>query len=208
MTNHPQQYGFDTLLADADTDNKTRQFVRETAHLPGTMDKAIEFHHRLTTQHHAAMLDNDFDTAVAIREEARQLARKLNGNKPGIIAHDDAPGCILARATAATPGIVPLWGQEGTFQMTVANMTLNVSMGGIFGIGATAMPYLGFSVRAVDLDKPFLSSTGYRSFLGVSIPPESNMDVEAFVRRVVEIHVKNELNNRLVSIAQQYHPNS
>ncbi|TLP43441.1 hypothetical protein FDK21_17985 [Cohaesibacter sp. CAU 1516] len=206
MTNHPQQYGFDALLADADTDNKTLKFERETVHLPGTMSEAIEFHHRQITQHHAAMLDNDFETAITIREEARQLARKLNGNEPGIIAHDDAPGCVLARKTATEPGIVPFWGQEGTFQTTAANMTLNVSMGGIFGIGATAMPYLGFSVRATDQDKPFLSSTGYRSFLGVSIPPEPHMDVEAFVRRVVEIHVKNELNNRLVSIAQQYHP--
>ena len=203
MTNHSQQYGFDALLADADKDNKTRQFERETAHLPDTMNEAIELYHRQITQHHAAMLDNDFETVIEIREEARQLARKLNDNKPGIIAHDGAPGCILARETAAEPGIIPLWGQEGAFQTTAASMTLNVSMGGIFGIGATAMPYLGFSVRATDQDKPFLSSTGYRSFLGVSIPLELGMDVERFVRCVVEIHVEKELGSKLLTIAKQ-----
>ena len=90
--------------------------------------------------------------------------------------------------------------------MTVANMRLQVSMEGIFGIGATAMPYLGFSLRAVDYDRPFLSETGYRSFLGVSVKPEPQMDVAGFVRRVVEVYVKQELKNRLVPIAKQYHP--
>ena len=206
MTNSPEQFGFDSLLADADADNQARQFEQETAHLPETMEKAIALYRQQIEQHHVAMLENDFEQAIAIREEAHLLARKLNGNEPGIIAHDDAPGCVLARETITTHGTVPLWGQEGSFQMTVANMRLQVSMGGIFGIGATAMPYLGFSVRAVEYDRPFLSETGYRSFLGVSVKPEPQMDVSGFVRRVVEVYVKQELKNRLVPIAKQYHP--
>ena len=203
MTHSPEQFGFDALLADADTDNKTRQFERETAHLPGTMEAAKAFYLHQLAQHHSAMLDNDFEKAIAIREEAHQLARKLNGNKPGIIAHEDAPGCVLAQETAATPGIVPQWEQEGTFQTIAANMALQVTMEGIFGIGACYMPYCSFSVRAVDHDKPFLSSTGYRSFLGVSVEPEPGMDVEQFVRRVVKIYVQEELGNRLLAIAQR-----
>ena len=205
MTNSPQQFGFDALLADADADNKARQFEQETAHLPETIGEAKAFHLQQINQHHAAMLQMDFESAIAIREEAHRLARKLNGNKPGIIAHDEAPGCVLARATAAAPDSIPLWGQNGTFQMTAANMALLVIMEGMFGIGACHMPYCSFSVRAVHHDKPFLSSTGYRSFLGVSVEPELGMDTEHFVHRVVEIHVERELGNKLVSIAPQYH---
>lgn len=207
MTNAPQQFGFDALLASADADNKAKQFERETAHLPDTMAEAIEFYRRQIDHHHAAMLANNFDTAIAIREEAHQLARKLNGNKPGIIATDDAPGCILARKTTAQPGSMPLWGQDGTFQMTAANMALLVTMEGMFGIGACYMPYCCFSVRTVERDKPFLSSTGYRSFLGASVVPEPGMDTEQFVRRVVELFVKQEIGNKLVSIEPQFQSN-
>ena len=207
MTNSPQQFGFDALLADAGADNQARQFEQETAHFPGTIEEAVVFYCDLIDQHHAAMLQNDFKSAIAIREEARQLARKLNCNKPGIIAHEDAPGCVLARTTAAALDNIPLWGQNGTFQLTAANMTLQVTMEGIFGIGACYMPYCSFSVRAVHHDKPFLSSTGYRSFLGVSVESEPGMDTEHFVRRVVEIHVERELGNKLVAIAPQYQAN-
>ncbi|GAB4363606.1 MAG: hypothetical protein Kow0060_20440 [Methylohalobius crimeensis] len=41
----------------------------------------------------------------------------------------------------------------------------------MFGIGSTAFYWLGFSAHAVEFDKPFLSSTGYRSFLGVHADP-------------------------------------
>lgn len=121
------------------------------------------------------MLAGDFDTALAIRKDAHLLARKLNGGKVGILAGKDAAGCKLARETAADTGAIPLWGQDGTFKTHAEGMTLKVEMGGMFGIGATAMPYLGFSVRAVDTSKPFLSSTGYRSFLGVSVSSEQGM---------------------------------
>lgn len=74
----------------------------------------------------------------------------------------------------------------------------------MFGIGATAMPYLGFSLRAVDPNKPFLSPTGYRSFLGTSVPPESGMTPEVFVQRVIKAHVATELRGKLVPINPTY----
>lgn len=83
-------------------------------------------------------------------------------------------------------------------------MALRVDMGGLFGIGATAMPFLGFSVRAVDAEKPFLSATGYRSFLGVSVEPWRGITTDGFVRRAVELHVEQELKGRLLRIDPQY----
>lgn len=202
--NNNGQLGFDALLGEAEADNRKRVFERKTAHLPGTMEAAIPFLRGQIEQHHRAMLDNDFDAAFAVREDAHQLARKLDQGGRGILAHDDAPGYVLARETASQPGYIPQWGQEGSFRTDLESMAVDVVMRGMFGIGATAMPFLSFEVRAVHCDRPFLSETGYRSFLGVSVEPQLGMDVDLFVRRVIEVHVEEELKGRLVSIAERY----
>ena len=203
-TNTAGQLGFDDLLSAADADNRQHAFERQAAHLPDTMDLAVPFLRALIDQHHDAMLDNDFETAINLRKDADLLARKLDHDGHGILAHDDAPGYVLARETAAARGSVPLWGQEGLFRIQAAGMVLDVTMQGIFGIGSTAMPYLGFEARAVHHNRPFLSPTGYRSFLGVSVAPKPGMDVEAFVHRIIEIYVRNECKGRLVSIGKKY----
>ncbi len=194
------QLGFDALLQSAETENATRQFDHEVAHLPADMAAAIAFHRDQIAAHHEAMLASDFEKALAIREEAHLLARKLNGGRHGIIAHDDAPGCVLAKACAAPNGAVPLWGQDGMFTTCAAGMEMQVTMGGMFGIGATAMPYLGFCVRSVDKSQPFLSDTGFRSFLGASLPPQKGRTPEGFARDVVQEHVRAQLKGRLVLI--------
>lgn len=194
------QLGFDALLQDAAADNAARIFERETAHLPDRWEDALTYHRTQIDDHHAAMLALDFDAAMAIRKDAHLLARKLNGNKPGILASDDAPGCKLDAQARAADGETPLWGQSGCFEIAAAGMTARIDMGSMFGIGATAMPFLGFSVRAVRRDKPFLSDTGYRSFLGVTVTPERGMTTEDFAQRVIEAFVETELRGKLVEI--------
>ena len=194
------QLGFDILLQDADANNAARVFDRETAHLPDTWAAALDCHRQQIEDHHAAMLETDFDAAITVRKDAHLLAAKLNDGRQGILAGETAPGCRLAREAAAAPGSVPLWGQDGTFITEAAGMALKVEMGGMFGIGATALPYLGFSTRAVDSSKPFLSSTGYRSFLGCSVEPEMGMTPEGFAQRIIEAHVEQDLRGKLVRI--------
>lgn len=204
MSKHPDQLGFDALLETAAQDNTARAFEKETTHLPSDWAEATAYHRDQIDRHHEAMLANDFEVAMEIRNDAYLLAKKLNGSEPGILAGENAPGCVLARKAAAECGCIPLWGQSGVADVQAAGMALNVEMTGMFGIGATAMPYLGFSVRAVDLSKPFLSETGYRSFLGVSVAPEAGMTTADFVCRVVEIHVAEELKGKLLHIAPQF----
>ena len=167
------------------------------------MEAAIAFHAEQIKNHHAAMLECDFDTALAIREDARLLAAKLNGGRCGIIANEHAPGCILARECAAITGI-PLWGQDGTFTTHINGIEIIVDMEGMFGIGSTAMAYLGFSVKAANFNKLFISETGYRSFLGCSVSPEKGMTTEGVVTRILNHYIANELRGKLVTISPRF----
>jgi hypothetical protein len=205
MTHLPSgQLGFEALLSAADTENRARKIARATAHLPGTMAEAIPFYRVLLRQHHAAMLAAAIDETMRLREEARLMATRLNNGEPGILADDDAPGCVLARETSAATGIVPLWGQEGEFTVTVGAMQVRVELGGIFGIGGAYIYWPGFSAHAIDYERPFLSETGYRSFLGIYAEPAPSLTPDEFVRKVIETHIATELKGRLRTIEPRY----
>ncbi len=204
LHDHAAQFGFDTLLTEADTENRTRKFDRETAYLPGTMDEAVPFYRVLIRQHHAAMLAANADETMRLRDEARKLALRINGGEPGILADDDAPGCVLERESAAKPGSVPLWGQNGAFDIDIDGMQVRIEQDGIFGIGCGFSFWPGFSAHAVDLDRPFLSSTGYRSFLGIHADPVPGMSPDEFASEVIAAHVARELKGRLVPIEARY----
>ena len=199
-----EQLGFDALLADAETDNAARAFARQTAHLPGTWHVAVPFYQRLIEDHHAAMLAANIDEAIRLRKEAHILARKLNDGAPGIIADDDAPGCRLARETVAICGEMPLWGQLGRFVIEVAEIAIDIEMEGIFGIGATSMPWPGFSAQTVDRERPFISETGYRSFLGIHAEIMPDLTPDVFARMAIEAHIEQVLNGRLLTVSNKW----
>lgn len=201
---HPDQLGFDALLAKAETDNHKRTFDRATAHLPGTMDPAIPYFRDLIQRNHAAILAADEAATRAIHQDAHQLAVKLNGGEHGILAHDDAPGYVLARETTANPSDVPLWGQTGSFIIEVSGMAVRIEMEGLFGIGAGWGFWSGFSARAVHWDKPFLSETGYRSFLGIHADPAPGLTPNSFTAKVIEAHIARELRGKPVRIGEQW----
>lgn len=207
MTRRPStqdQLGFDALFVEAEADIAARAFAKETAHLPDTWPEAVACHRRQIDAHHAAMLANEFEAAMTIRKDAHLLAKKLNGGQPGILANDDAPGCRLERKCKASAGMAPLWGQSGTFAIEAAGMAISVEMESVFGIGAILMPFLGFSVRCVDVDQPFLSETGYRSFLGCTLNPWPEITPDAFAERVVTAYVEQKRGERLVSVADRF----
>jgi hypothetical protein len=202
--NSASQLGFDALLASADDANHKRQVQRETGHLPSTMTEALPFYRSLIESHHAAMLADDESEAMRLKKEARRLAVRLNGdNVLGIFAADDAPGCVLERETAAPIGTPPLWGQKGDFVLTVEGMRVRIEMDGLFGICShTVWP--GIKAHAVDHERPFLSETGFRSFLGIQAELIPNLTPEAFAREVISSYVGRHLGNRLVAIRSEY----
>jgi len=199
-----QQLGFDALLSDAANSNAHRLLAREAAHLPGTFEEALLFYHGLIERHHAAMLAADWDKVVAFREEAHRLAEKLNGFEPGICAHNDAPGCRLENEARAVEGTAPLWGQAGSFEITHKTMRVRVEMDGLFAIGARYMTWPGFSAHAVEWHKPFLSETGYRSFLGLHGELVPGQTPGGFAADVVAAHVTRTLKGKLLPIESNY----
>lgn len=203
-TNHQDQLGFEALLLDADRTNHERKLEDATRHLPATMADAVPFLWELLEEHHAAMLAGQVEEVMFCREEAHRLAVKLNGGKAGILADDDSPGYVLARETAAAPGMVPLWGQKASFIVTAAGARVRIEMDGVFGLFATTGFWLSFSAHAVDFDRPFISETGYRSFLGLHAEPVPGITPDAFAEKVVAAHVAREMKGRLVAIENRY----
>lgn len=204
MTADQGQLGFDSLLGAADKENEARRQERAHGHLPASMDEALPFYRALIEQHHAAMLAGDSASVQRIRDEAHALALKLNNYEPGILADDDAPGCVLDRMTRAEDNAVPLWGQCGTFVLVRGAIRVRIELDGMLGIGAGFMSWPGFSAHAVDWDKPFLSETGYRSFLGVGGALEPGHTPDSFCAAIIEAHVARALKGKLRMIAPQY----
>ncbi len=202
MSAPQSQLGFDGLLRAADEANEARKVERETAHLPSTMEEAIPFYRLLIRQHHAAILAADVETAMRLRKEAELLAVRLNGGAPGILAGDDAPGCVLAQVTAAAEDAVPLWGQEGVFVVAVNGMRLRIELDGMFGCSFCYWP--GFAAHAVDHERPFISETGYRSFLGIHADPVPGLLPDAFAGKVIAAYIERELKGRPVAIGREY----
>lgn len=197
---HPGQLTLDGLLSDAERLNHDRETERQRAHLPATMDNALPFFRELLEAHHAAMLEGLTDEAMSCRREACELAVKLNAGAPGILAVATNPGRVLARLTAAGRGAVPLWGQEGSFVVEAGGARVRVEMEGVFGIAASTGFWPGFGAHAVELDRPFISETGFRSFLGLYAPPVPGLTPDAFAAEVIAAHVVKAMKGRLVAI--------
>ena len=98
------QLGFDELLADTDRLNERAAFETKHGHLPATMEEALPFYGELIARHHMAMLDGDLSGAMLLREEAHNLALRLNNGEPSILAGPDAPGSMLERLSTRRKG--------------------------------------------------------------------------------------------------------
>ncbi len=195
---------FDDLLTETDQINRQRQFDKETGHLPGNYEDALPYYKSLLQNHHTAMLDADVETAMALRQDAYLLARKLNKGDLGILAHDEAPGYVLARETKAMNGEAPLWGQQARFEIEASGILIRIETDGIFGIGASHQFWPGFSAHCTDPSAPFITETGYRSFLGLHVEPCAGLTPDIFAQQVIATYIREELQGQLVVLSPRY----
>lgn len=107
---------------------------------------------------HAAVIASDQEAARAAADRYEASYWKLNGGTFfGCMADENAPGHLVRRHCRAEPGEVPKWGQSGTFLIEVEGIRALVEFGDGMGV-----LHAEFIFHAVDLDKPFISETGYR----------------------------------------------
>ena len=111
---------------------------------------------------------------------------------------------VLMRETVAPSGTVPMWGQAGNFTITIGDMPVHIVMDGMIGASAGMSVWPGFSANVVERDKPFLSQTGYRSFLSVHANMRPGLTPDVFAREAIETYIKTECKGRLRSVKAEY----
>lgn len=190
----PEQASMFGAFEQAETEQRT-------SHLPGDIGTAGPYLLSLFRDLNAAIIAGDKATYERLTAEAHDLAVKLNGGTHFGMCVDDGGASQLERATRAPDGQVPLWGQQGVFDIEACGCRVRIDFDGIYG---TAFP--GFSANAIDWDKPFISETGYRSFLLAT-----GLDVEGgfpppdqFAREVIEARAAKELKGKLLPIQDRY----
>ena len=130
------------------------------AELPTDRDELLAAAVAAVVEIDAAIMRGDGAAAEAASDRYEAVIWKMNGGTHvGSMADHDAPGQVIERHCAAVPGDVPLWGQRGQFLVADGDMRALVEYEAGYGwpLGAH------FQFHVIDLDRPFISETGYRS---------------------------------------------
>ena len=104
----------------------------------------------------------------------------------------------LAKSYRAPDGIVPKWGQEGTFTITVGSVPVRIeveSLGGLGMYGENLIPH--FSIHIVEKTRLFLSHTGYRSFFVSVTDTEPGITLADAIGRILRIYVQTTMKGKL-----------
>ena len=95
-----------------------------------------------------------------------------------------------------------MWGQTGEFTVTVGTMQVRIEIEGIFGIGAAPVP--SFSANCVEPDRPFLSETGYRTFIGYQPETPPGMTPDQCAVEIIKVYMAREMKRGPIAIKPEY----
>lgn len=150
-------------VAASSAEDREDRAARIAASLPSDPAALLDVAAGAVRALHAAVLAGDADAAAEADDRYEAVVWKLNGGRFfGCLADEDSAGRVVERHCRAAPGAVPLWGQSGAFVVTVNGMRAIVEVSDRIGsrIGTN---HVSFEFRAVDLDRTFISETGYHS---------------------------------------------
>ena len=139
-------------------DDREKIAAEAAASMPDEPAELLNLALESVSEFHAGVMVSDQNKIVtaAIRYEA--VIWKMNGGKFfGCFADEEAAGKIVQRHCEAPLGQVPLWGQSGKFLIEVEGIRAAVE----FRFWTAQRAH--FSFHVVDLDRLFISETGYRS---------------------------------------------
>lgn len=151
---------------------------------------------------HASVMACDDAAAELATSRYEAAIWKLNGGTFfGCQGSPEAAGVVIDRHCSAAPGDVPCWGQAGQFLIEVDGRRALVEFGG--GIGTMGSH---FAFNAVDLDKPFISETGYRSHFdrlrgGMTVDAVATAIFAAFLKEKRPRLIEQESRDRLAGYA-------
>ena len=165
-------------------DSRDTELAQIALGLPDARDELFESARGIVDQIDAALVAGDLVLGDQCLERYDAVLWKLNGGATrGMCATDESPGALVERYCAAPPGQVPKWGQQGSFLVEVDGVRVWVEAGPGYGIHCPQ----SVSLHAVDLDRPFVSETGYRSTF--PRPPGTLLDaVLRVIRHYLEEH--------------------
>jgi hypothetical protein len=160
-------------MSDWDSERAFRRRDRKEYRksLPDDDSELLNIAWRILNEYHAAVVGTDVDCMLlasnrlrAIQEHAFGMDPDHNLSGPGAppkgngkhFCVNDA-GRWLLDSHAAPDGEIPLFGQKGRFVIEIAGCPVDFRYSGLFGI-------CGGDAHVIDLDKPYFSNTGYRSF--------------------------------------------
>lgn len=199
MTGKNKSPPMQTSLFDAFAE---AEFDAKTAHMPSSIEEAIPYYRTIIDRYNAAILAGQPLQAAMIEQEAEDLAIRLNGGtRCGIKGDRETAVCyVLERAAAAKPGEIPLWGETGNFTLEVDACPVHIAFEGLYGI---CIPQ--FAAHAVQYDRPFISETGFRSFMAHGFDcTGGGITVDLYVRTVIEEYIARELKGKLRRIDDRY----
>lgn len=129
------------------------------ATLPECESKLLELARQTVNALNTAVMEGDETGAKKSSDLYDAVCYKMNGNTfKGCSVGNPSVRQRIEDYCSAVPGTVPLWGQAGEFMLDMGVYRLWVKCSTKFGMW---MPH--FEFFAVDLNRPFLSETGYRS---------------------------------------------
>ncbi|WP_322075525.1 klcB [Burkholderia cenocepacia] len=129
-----------------------------------------------------AILAGDGEAAERAGTRYEACIWRLNGGTFfGSDSDEHAAARVIANHCRAVPGAVPLWGQRGEFLLVVNGIRARVVCETGFGMFHT---HLAFHV--VDLDRPFISPTGYKSHYDTA---RGGMTVDEVARGVFKAYL-------------------
>lgn len=171
-----------------------KRAYRETIPASAPDDELVLVAESWLKSYHKSVIAADPDGQRLAYDRLDAIAEHLFGTDPGIdwrSAGGPPQGngrfsCLadardwLMEKLAASDGDVPMFGQSGRFLIELFGCRVDFRYDGLFG-------YCGGNAHVVDLDKPFFSETGYRSF---QVCPHDHvihagaLDVRAYFERV------------------------
>lgn len=128
------------------------------ASMPDDPDELLNLALESVNKFHAGVLNSDQEEIVTAATRYEAVVWKMNGGKFfGCFADEKSAGKIVMSYCEAPLGQVPLWGQRGKFLIEVEGIRAAVE----FRFWTVRRAH--FSFHVVDLDRLFISGTGYRS---------------------------------------------